>query len=101
MYRYIESASIDNSPKSFGYGPVMKYDGERIRRTNLTTNIRTGRCIVYEDVDKTDTEGNKKLYYKWRNGLHGTFYCYCFDPEHPDREYIPADESDMGIGYYK
>ena len=74
--------------KSFGYGPVMKYDHERIRKTNLTVYEYGKTRIVYEDVVKTNADGSRKLYYKFDNGLHGTFYCYCFDPEHPDRERV-------------
>lgn len=108
MYRYIKSASTNNSPKSFGYGSVWDYDGKRVRKTHLTKPpviSIPGRGIsglVFEDADKTDAEGNKQLYYKlWDTHLYETSYRYCYDPEHPDREYIPIDKSDTGEGYYK
>jgi hypothetical protein len=75
----------------------MKYNGERSRKTNLTTDKNR---IVYEDVVNTDSEGNKKLYYKYDNCLHSTYYCYCYDPENPNREHIPSHESSLGVGYY-
>jgi len=81
MKRYIRFSNQSNTPKSFGAGPVIQYDGERIRKTNLTINQYGRKRIVYEDVVKTNPDGSKKLYYKYDNQLNLTDYSDCYDPQ--------------------